>query len=436
MPPRETPAGHVLLIADDRATAASLERWIAAAGEQPVVVAGAEHRLLATGDDESVDLVVTHLDTGDPVARGVLDRLLGADLFPGVPQLHVLRDLDLLHEVSARRILPGVQALPHPAARDEFQARVRLAAELGRLQKDRDRSSIRDPITGLFNRRYLLFRLGEEFSRARRYRSPLSLVLIDVDRLKRVNDAFGQTAGDAVLRKVSQLVNAQVRMEDLVGRMGEDVFAVVLPGNRYRGAAILASKIRTGVEELVFPFEGDGWDVRVSGGIATYPDNPAIASADDLMRTTENALSEAKARGGNRIFIDEAVLRRERKTVLVVDPDPTLLDLAEDLLALDDLRVLRALDAAAAFDAIRHGKPDLVVLNLATAGSDGDARLLDAIGELHARGGVPVIGLSSDPDADPEAYTRLGVDRFITKPFSLSLLRSLARELLEAQPTA
>lgn len=436
MPPRDTPTGHVLLIADDREAAAGLERWIAAAGEQPVVVAGTEHRLLETGDDDSVDLVVTHLAGSIAVARGVLDRLLNADLFPGVPQLHVLRDLDLLREVSARAALPDVQAVAHPVARDEFQARVRLAAELGRSRKERDRSSIRDPMTGLFNRRYLLFRLEEEFSRARRYRSPLSLVLIDVDRLKRVNDAFGQAAGDAVLRKVSQLVVEQVRMEDLVGRMGEDVFAIALPGNRYRGAAILANKIRTGVEELLFPFEGGEWDVRVSGGIATYPDNPTVASVDDLVRTTENALSEAKSRGGNRLFIDEGALRRERKTVLVVDPDPTLLDLAEDLLALDDLRVLRAQNAAAALDAIRHGRPDLVVLDLATAGSDRAAPLLDAIGEMHARAGVPVIGLSSDPDADPDEYARLGVDRFMTKPFSLSLLRSLARELLEAHSPA
>lgn len=434
MPPRETPASHVLLIADDRAVATSLERWVAAAGERSVVVTGAERRLLEAGDDDSVDLVVTHLDAGDPSSRAVLDRLLGGDLFPGVPQVHLLRDAELLHEVVARRSLPEVQALLHPTARDEFEARVRLAAQLGRLRKEVDRSSIRDPMTGLFNRRYLLFRLEEEFSRARRHRSPLSLVLIDIDRLKRVNDAFGQTAGDAVLRKVSQIVGEQVRMEDLVGRMGEDVFAIVLPGNRYRGAAILANKIRTAVEELVFPFEGKEWDVRVSGGIATYPDNPTIASADDLMRTTENALSEAKSRGGNRVFIDVGVLRRERKAVLVVDPDPTLLDLAEDLLALDDLRVLRAQDAAEALEAIRRRKPDLVVLDLGAPGSDRDSALFDAIVDLHTRGGVPVIGLSSDRDADPGSYTRVGVDRFVTKPFSLSLLRSLARELLENLP--
>jgi diguanylate cyclase (GGDEF)-like protein len=290
-------------------------------------------------------------------------------------------------------------------------------------------------LTALTNRRSLLLRLDGEFSRARRYHTALSLALIDIDRLREVNDQHGQSAGDAVIRRVGEIIRGQVRHEDIVGRMGEDVFGVLLPGNRYRGAAILANKIRTEAEAAAFTRSGVALAIRLSCGISTYPDNRTIASPDDLVAAAEAALREAKARGGNRVFIDEGVLRKERPVVVVVDPDAHLLDLAEDLLSLDDFRVVKAESARTALQTLSFHRPDLLVLDVGIVDPDDGVALIERVRGLYPTSRFPIIGLSGNVNADPEALARLGVDRFITKPFSVSLLRSAARELLESYRT-
>jgi len=430
--PTDPTAGHVLLLCDDRPQSERLSRWISTTGHQVVVLSGAEKFLMNEGDDLKVNLVVSDLDSDDPAVRALLLRLLAGDLFRAVPQLHVFRDLELMN--TWRQTNPALTAfsLPSPPSAEDFQARVRLAAEIGRLQRELARYSTSDALTAAPNRRYLLLRLEEEFSRARRYRTPLSLVLFDIDRLKEVNDRHGQTTGDAVIRRVGELISGQLRREDVMGRMGEDVFGVVLPGNRYRGAAILANKIRTEAEETALSYAGQDVAIRLSCGISTYPDNRTIKTHDDLVGTTETALSEAKKRGGNRVFIDEGVLRQERPIILVVDADAHLLDLAEDLLSLDDFRVVKAGTARTAMETLRFRLPDLLVVDLGMIDGDDGVALIERVQQAFPGTRFPIIGLSTDPTADPERFVRLGVDRFITKPFSVSLLRSAARELLDA----
>lgn len=424
--------GHVLLLCDDRPQSERLSRWIATAGHEVVVLSGQEKFLMNEGDDLKVNLVVTDLDSDDPSCRPLLERFVNGDLFRAVPQLHVFRDLELMNTWRRANPMLTAYSIGAPPSAEDFQARVKLAAEIGRLQRDLARHTVRDVLTALPNRRHLLHRLEEEFSRARRYRTPLSFALIDLDRLKDVNDKHGQAGGDAAIRRVGELIRDQLRREDVVGRMGEDVFGVVLPGNRYRGAAILGNKIRTEAEETTLTLAGGEVAIRLSCGIATYPDNRAIKSADDLIGTAETALKEAKTRGGNRVFIDEGVMRKERPIVLVVDEDAHLLDLAEDLLSLDDFRVVKAENARTALETLRFRRPDLLVVDLGMTDADSGGSLIEKVQALFPGSRFPIIGLSADPAADPERIVRLGVDRFITKPFSVSLLRSAARELLDA----
>ena len=415
--------GHVLLLCDDRPQSERLSRWIEAAGLPVVVLAGQERFLLNEGDDLRVNLVVTDLDSDDPAARGLLDRLLAGDLFRAVPQIHVFRDLALMQSCLRANPALAAYAVPATPAAEEFQARVKLAVEVGRLTRELARHTTRDPLTSLANRRHLLSRLDEEFSRARRYHTSLSLALFDIDRLKEINDRQGQAAGDAVIRQVGELLARQVRREDIVGRMGDDVFGIVLPGNKYRGTAVLGNKIRTEAEEI---------GIRLSCGISTYPDDRTIQTGEDLVVHAENALREAKTRGGNRVFIDEGVLRRERPIVLVVDADARLLDLAEDLLSLDDFSVVKAETARTALETLRFRRPDLLICDLGLVDEDGGVALIERVQESSAGHRFPIIGLLSDPSPDPDRLSRLGVDRFITKPFSVSLLRSAARELVES----
>ncbi len=424
--------GHVLLVCDDRPHAEKLSRWIARCGHEVVVLSGAEKFLMREGDDLRVNLVVTDLDSDDPAVRALLDRLLLGDLFRAIPQLHVFRDLALMAAWRLAHPALAPYALVFPPSAEEFEARVRLATEVGRLQRELAHYTTRDGLTSLANRRHLLLRLDEEFSRAKRYRTPLSVALFDIDRLKEINETHGQAAGDAVIRRAGELIRGQVRHEDVVGRMGGDVFGVALLGNRYRGAATLANKVRTDAEDASLSWGGVEIALRISCGISTFPDNRSIKTSDDLLAAAETALREAKTRGGNRVFIDEGVLRMDRPLVLVVDADAHLLDLAEDLLSLDDVRVVKADNARTALETLTMRRPDLLVLDLGMTEPDGGASLIKKVQELYPSNRFPIIGLSKDPDADPDAILRLGVDRFITKPFSLSLLRSASRELLDS----
>ncbi len=431
MPSGSTRA-NVLVVSGERESGERLCRIIAEAGEEPYLLAGTEGFLIDRGDDEAIDLVVTDLDLADPAASALHGRLRAGEIFALIPQIHVLRGAGAVEDPAPTDSRRPVVTLRSPVDEEDFRVRVRLTAEIGRLRRELQRTATRDPMTGLCNRFHLLYRLEEEFSRARRYRTPLSLVFFDVDHLKRINDRFGQSSGDAVIRGVAEVLRHQVRREDVLGRTGEESFGTILPGNRYRGAAVFASKVRTQTEEIVLRREEDSLKVRVSAGISSYPDNRSLRSADDLVRATENALAEAKARGGNRVFIDEAVLRHERRVILVADADRVLLDLAEDLLSIDDYRVIRATSARTVLETLRFRRPDLLVLDLEMADEEGGASLLEKIREIFPGHRIPIIGLAARAGADQDRLAQLGVDRFVTKPFSVSLLRSVARELLDA----
>jgi diguanylate cyclase (GGDEF)-like protein len=405
--------------------------WIAATGERPrIVLAGSAGQ--AREETEDVDLVVTDLRVRELGSRGLLARLLTGEIHPRVPRIHLYRDEQERLEIAEGGPDALLLALPYPeGAAPEMQARVRLAAEVGRLRRERSRNDTHDPATGLSSRRFLVRRLEEELARARRHRTQMSIVVFDVDRLAAINEGFGLAAGDSVLERFAAVLRRQVRREDVAGRLHGATFAVVLPSNGHRGAAIFAHKVRTDVEEIAVQHADEIHRVHVSAGITTYPDSPSATTGERLLREAETALQEAKARGGNRVFIDDTVLRHERRVVLVADPDRELLDVAEDLLAADDWQIVRADSARALLETLRFRRPDLLVIDLQMAEERGDAPLLEQIRKIHPAGGFPVIGLSSDPWTTPERLAQLGVDRFLTKPFSVSLLRAAARELLD-----
>lgn len=428
--------GNVLLVTDDPDEGARLRRWVESAGERPVLLAGSESALIATGIDDSVDVVVTDLDTDSPAVRRLIERMVDGTVFPGVPQIHIARDLAFLQALGRRAPAIAAVALTRPVEAGAFRARVRLAAEVGRLRRERRRSSIRDELTGLANRRYVLGRLDQEYSRARRYRTPLSLIAIDIDGLRRVNRRWDESVGDRVLKATAEILSVQCRKEDLVGRVGEDSFAFVLPGTPYRGAAVLANKLRTEVEGLALDVEGEPLEVRTSAGISSVPGNAGVTSGDELLALADGALAEAKRRGGNRVHIDSGVIRRDAHLVLVADADRDLLDLAEDFLAMDDYRVVRAENVSALLEAMRFRVPDLLVLDLdmEMEGGGGDGAVLEAVRDRLGGRSCPIVGLCREPGTGRPDAAGVGVDRILTKPFSVSLLRHLARELVDEAP--
>jgi diguanylate cyclase (GGDEF)-like protein len=156
-----------------------------------------------------------------------------------------------------------------------------------------------DGLTQVHNRRYFDEAIERELSRCRRYQRALSLMLIDVDHFKKINDTFGHLAGDAVLKEVAAAIRKRIRREDLIARYGGEEFAVLSPEIDHRGVVQLAQKVRKLIEAHEFRFDGTSIPVTISCGTATLGKKSDDAQA--LIARADEKLYEAKEGGRNRV---------------------------------------------------------------------------------------------------------------------------------------
>jgi diguanylate cyclase (GGDEF)-like protein len=158
-------------------------------------------------------------------------------------------------------------------------------------------TSFRDDVTGLYNRRFFSLRLEEEISRFRRFNHPVSVVLLDLDGFKNVNDEFGHAVGDETLREIAQILMKHSRGINVVSRYGGDEFVILLVETSKAGARLYADRIRQVV--ATFPFS-HGKSITASFGVASLPDDEA-ANSEDLFRAADEALYAAKRAGKNQV---------------------------------------------------------------------------------------------------------------------------------------
>lgn len=160
-------------------------------------------------------------------------------------------------------------------------------------------AALRDGLTGAFNRRYFDQRLLSEFSFARRHGSSLSLIMIDLDHFKQLNDTRGHLAGDSVLRQLCERVSDVVRAEDVVVRYGGEEFALLCRDTGLKEASMLAERVRHAIADASFPLEDDNQaSVTISAGVVAVPDRE-IDSPEALVSAADSALYEAKRQGRN-----------------------------------------------------------------------------------------------------------------------------------------
>lgn len=171
------------------------------------------------------------------------------------------------------------------------------------LRTSRDRAmlvAVTDPLTGLYNRAYFHEALGVEFRRAQRYKHPMSLVLLDLDHFKQVNDTLGHTAGDQALREVSTRLRQTARSTDVVARHGGEEFAMILPETDLEQGLIAAERFRAAVDgAVVRGARGGSRVLTLSAGVGCYPAH--ASSVTELIELIDAALYKAKRLGRNRV---------------------------------------------------------------------------------------------------------------------------------------
>lgn len=171
-----------------------------------------------------------------------------------------------------------------------------------RLHETLRNLSVRDPLTGLFNRRYMEESLEREVRRAARNKRPLGIIMLDIDHFKTFNDTFGHDAGDTLLRELGSSLQTYIRGEDVACRYGGEEFILILPDTTLDAARQRAEQLRAAVKELAIQHRSRRLkSVTISAGVALFPDHGT--TADAVLRAADLALYKAKAEGRNRVVI-------------------------------------------------------------------------------------------------------------------------------------
>ncbi|HEX7672355.1 MAG TPA: diguanylate cyclase [Polyangiaceae bacterium] len=253
---------------------------------QPHVAAGYEGRCLHVTDDGHMYVCLPLLAQGETL--GIFHLLDGTAKGDGSDAARMSEKAKLA-KILADNIGLGIANL--------------------KLRESTKNLSIRDPLTGLFNRRYMQEALAQEQHRTTRNNTRLAVLMIDIDHFKKFNDEFGHDGGDAILAALGGFLKSQVRRSDIACRYGGEEFALILSPSTIEGAALRAEKIRADASLLRVSHGGrDLGPVTLSVGVAILPDHGDDATS--IVKAADVALYRAKAAGRNRVCVYEDLERR------------------------------------------------------------------------------------------------------------------------------
>ncbi len=295
----------ILLIESDDSEA---ERWEKGLTEAGMVTVHAEsgRRGMDLVAVTSPDLIVLDL---------MLPDMRGVDLLRQLKKQEISKNIPVVTVATPGKTASKAQVLESgaddclnkPVDARELQACIAAALRRSNQQRwlqsklhDMFVRSITDPLTGLYNRQYLYQNLIQRLNYARRYNHPFSLLMLDLDLFKQVNDRFGHLVGDDVLKQFAAILNKNIRSVDIAARYGGEEFVVVVPETRLQGAVALAEKLRRNVAAHTFPYLEDR-PLTVSIGVTEYHSDDL--EPNDIIKRADQALYAAKHGGRDRISV-------------------------------------------------------------------------------------------------------------------------------------
>jgi diguanylate cyclase (GGDEF)-like protein len=262
---------------------------------------------LATG---GIDVVLTDLGLPDSQGLATFRRLRRAAPDLAIIVLTVNDDQEMavaaVGEGAQDFLVKGqisrnllVRAVRYAIERKRTEEKIRL------LNAELEQLAMTDYLTNLYNRRYFIQRGEEEIKRTNRNRQPLALLMLDIDEFKKINDTIGHGAGDWALQQIAAVLKSSLREIDILGRIGGEEFAALLPNTPLSDATLLAERVRQSIASTPFPTQGNALikTITISVGVAAFTDE--MSGIDDLLRNADAALYLAKDSGRNCVRVYE-----------------------------------------------------------------------------------------------------------------------------------
>ena len=308
-----------------------------ATGKERLLVVDDDHDArealsLMLGDDYDVLLAA---DGREALERAIVERpdLVLMDLY--MPRMDGLASLEAMRADPATQDVPvilisargddltrsrsldlgAVDFLQKPFSGRELKARIERTLRFTRRETELQTLARTDPLTGLANLRAFRARLDEEVKRARRYHTPLACVMVDMDRLKPINDAMGHAAGDAAIRALAEVIRRELRETDFGARYGGDEFVLLLPHTAGAEARVFAERVCARLRASPAILRGREVPLAASFGIASLDDETAEDAGEALVRRADGALYAAKRAGRGRVAADPSADGDEAWTV-------------------------------------------------------------------------------------------------------------------------
>jgi diguanylate cyclase (GGDEF)-like protein len=201
--------------------------------------------------------------------------------------------------ISAQSYTPNMYSDVDMEAMELLGANAAVAIENAQLFNKMQNMAITDELTGLFNRRRFFEMATQEFERSKRYNHPLSVIMLDIDHFKRVNDTYGHAIGDQVLQGLAGVVSTNLRQVDILARYGGEEFAVMLPETRLEDALITAERLRQKTAEATIPTRVGNMSITISLGVVTQ--DKTCRSLEELLDRSDQALYACKRTGRNKV---------------------------------------------------------------------------------------------------------------------------------------
>ena len=249
----------------------------------------------------SPDLIILDVALTRPSVYNMLAKIKAAPSTWDIPVL-VIAPVRAVPSVKRCFSLGAYDYIYMPFFREAILARVRNISYVANKMKEFGKLLVRDYLTGLYNRKFFMERMLEEIAWADRYGEPLSFIILDIDHFKKINDTYGHSCGDEVLKELARVLTGMLRAHDVLARYGGEEFVVLLSNTVHDDAFAIGEKLRAGVEESEFNCDdkGNRLPVTISVGVATTEISHDISYAA-LIKQADEALYQAKAAGRNKV---------------------------------------------------------------------------------------------------------------------------------------